>query len=833
MAPTRMAMSRSTPNGFGVDAEGIAAGASPLHRSSSSTAGKFARPSSKTSSPQMVGAGRLALTDFDRSLLPIGVCRTVASRMRLDKATLSPSVLSLRFNNQNLIKEMNQNGGHLISNQFALMRDPFQMTGQFESLNASFSSSQGLSQSLPGRSRGKASPAKSTASSARKMLQASPKASRASAVGDEKYLTAELNDICSKALDLIDGDNGASLKVVFDSVAEPAGFGSFGIRRERLSRALAALGHCHVREADLELMVSLADVRGLLFTHEEFARVVVLSERLRKRRLLEEYRKHDEDQNTRICASELRRLMWDRGYTVTMDTVREILDEIGGEPLDFDGFERAMAIIDERHGFSIKEVQELYDLFDRYDKDQSGELDSCELASGMGFFGTPTSIKHAARIIKAFDRDASSGLSRHEFLYAMRLRLEGEIADIRRLFAKHDARCVGALGKAEMVSLVKEIGYTLTDAAIDELFVDIAGGKEELLFEDAFNVLYALREREGFCTSEVRELEKVFKTHDLRSSGEMRDFELAFAMIWLGYPLAPARRRALWCKIDVDKTEGVSLREFLKLIRLLREDEVEAAETFLAAAEETDDASGKFLRESGLRDMLNRLGYAPPMALFSEALRMSADTNGDGKMDVAGILGMLRFVREGQVVRLRRCAGLPDHLSSKVQHRFGARVGAQKGVSSGEVERFVRDVFRVEEDQTVALRRIGRLVEEHVGEQATTLQPIFWVVRKFCNFQEEATWRRERDAAEAAGFSSAEVAQYRQYFVEADVDGTGELSEKEVREVLDDLLCLNGEQVELLREQLHGLGDNTCAIDFTEFLRLMRAISTGPTNVGM
>ena len=63
------------------------------------------------------------------------------------------------------------------------------------------------------------------------------------------------------------------------------------------------------------------------------------------------------------------------------------------------------------------------------------------------------------------------------------------------------------------------------------------------------------------------ELEEVYEKFDGSQKGEMREFELARAMNWLGYPLSQSRRRELWCKVDVDKSNKIDCGEFLKLVR--------------------------------------------------------------------------------------------------------------------------------------------------------------------------------------------------------------------------------------------------------------------------
>ena len=51
--------------------------------------------------------------------------------------------------------------------------------------------------------------------------------------------------------------------------------------------------------------------------------------------------------------------------------------------------------------------------------------------------------------------------------------------------------------------------------------------------------------------------------------------------------------------------------------------------------------------------------YAPPDSIISLSLKQSGDTSGDGSVDLHGLLGILRFIREKQVT-VKKGAALVD-----------------------------------------------------------------------------------------------------------------------------------------------------------------------------
>lgn len=134
-------------------------------------------------------------------------------------------------------------------------------------------------------------------------------------------------------------------------------------------------------------------------------------------------------------------------------------------------------------------------------------------------------------------------------------------------------------------------------------------------------------------------------------------------------------------------------------------------------------------------------------------------------------------------------------------------------------------IFKTAKHSPAEQERIKSLIQEHSTEHTLDLTDIFWIVRLFGDKQAEDIWKREQDSARQAGFTRAQLAQYRQYFVTADEDGSGYLTAVEIQEVFDKALNLNPAQVQNLRKELHALGDGFDCVDFPEFLRLMRVVT--------
>jgi len=264
------------------------------------------------------------------------------------------------------------------------------------------------------------------------------------------------------------------------------------------------------------------------------------------------------------------------------------------------------------------------------------------------------------------------------------------------------------------------------------------------------------------------------------------------------------------------------------LVRLLREEETKYSEDLLKRDVERAkkyNLRQQYLSEDLLRNMLYKLGYFPPQQIINQALKQSCDASGDGAIDLQGILGILRFIREKLVVKLRQSAGLSDQQANRVRGKFNMRFEAGKHVDASEFERFMYELFPAARHAKDQKTRIKELIKQHSTEAGIeNIMEAFWIVRLYGDARDEDTWRREQEAAAAAGFHSTQVAQFREAFVGADDNGDGCLSEHEIQTVFEDLMSLNLGQVETMRREFHNLGDKKECIEFAEFLRLMRII---------
>ncbi|CAE7340853.1 unnamed protein product [Symbiodinium natans] len=206
----------------------------------------------------------------------------------------------------------------------------------------------------------------------------------------------------------------AKVQATHASMEYPPNSGN-GLPIDRLPRALEALSYLspdpkRIEDSLLTLLYRSSMDQPLAL--DEFAVVIHHFEVHRAQQIKAQFEQLDEDSSGSIDKSELRRLLWDTGYSVNRETLDEIFEEVDRDrsgTVELKEFELVLKIVYDRFGFSRSEVKAFYTLFDRYDADLSGELSADELAGALGWCGHPTSIAEARDIIeryleKAFER---------------------------------------------------------------------------------------------------------------------------------------------------------------------------------------------------------------------------------------------------------------------------------------------------------------------------------------------------------------------------------------------------------------------------------------------
>jgi len=585
-----------------------------------------------------------------------------------------------------------------------------------------------------------------------------------------------------------------------------------------LGRALEALGYSFL-EADLKELGTTADPKEPL-SLEGFLEVVTALAQRRQKEMLDQFKGLDADGSGTISHREFRRLMWDLSYTVTSDAAREFLDEVttSGEKtgqVHLEEFIEAVRLVHLRQGFMREEVAKFSEIFDKYDVELSGKLTADSLASALGWLGSSTSITQARAIIHRFGDDGAAYLVKPEFLRIMRLRFEEEHSRIRSLFAEYDTDASGTMEAQEVAELCQRLGYLLSGEVTSECLQALRISGDEIVYEDVIALVQLMHQREGFTLKELQELAQVFDANTT-GSGHMREFEMINALTWLGITMPPARRHELWCKVDIDKSDMIEKNEFLKMMRILRDQDIQSAQNLLALCEIKH--SGR-LGEEDVKDMLIRMGHAPETSFLRSAMQQCTDSM--GKATVQGVMDLLNLVRQHNYKSVRVRAGLPDNRSARVMGRLDTKLQAGKSIKVDELEKLLNELYPREKNLVIGITVAELIQQECQADMVQTLPQAFQVARRYGDMLEEAVWKKHQELIRKAHYSTQEVAQLRAAFRQADTDFSGSLSEAELLETFRSVMPdMTPRQQQVLVAEAADLRDTMSTIDFFQFLRL-------------
>jgi len=452
--------------------------------------------------------------------------------------------------------------------------------------------------------------------------------------------------------------------------------------------------------------------------------------------------------------------------------------------------------------------------------------------------------------------------------WARRLRYK-EFDKYRDVFDAYDVDTTGSIDLDEMQQVCVDLGITLTRAAMDEISMKarvqeaMGHGKEfkphsrnatTLDYDEFVNVMQAFQDADGFTAAEQEHFKVIFDRFDLDKSGELDTIELVNVLQYMGHKTKLYVVQSLVEKVDFDGNGILSFREFTRLMRMHREEELKPVKLACTLCSGEVNPLKATITVAGARKSLLNLE-------FNHEELDQLETTGALDRETLSFdefVALVDSAREVRTVELRRRAGFCDADIETYRRLFKQNERDRRGLldlrglnNMLEEIGFSTD-FRTKEEQQdfaeVIEHARGEAVARGDKEPGSGKEVSFWVVvqllRSLNQQNDRATLNKITSAAEDSRFNSAEVAQFREVFVtwfekDAHTDEDHD-TEAEQPEVCDDaktitraslrrlLRSLGVRMDNELRVQLddkatevHGKGDED-KVDFPDFLRIMR-----------
>ncbi|CAK0839335.1 unnamed protein product [Prorocentrum cordatum] len=170
------------------------------------------------------------------------------------------------------------------------------------------------------------------------------------------------------------------------------------------------------------------------------------------------------------------------------------------------------------------------------------------------------------------DSAEQEGICFYEFLiWARRLR-DLMLQDLWKCFKEFDTSGSGRIQLDVAILIAERFGISMLTDAVDELLSGLGLKNDTTLDFDAMvQFMGAARAVHGFTRSENEELSAAFQKFNYHQTGELTQLQVLDLIRYLGNTTNVDEVNSLIKRVDFNKNGSMDLHEFLRLMRMMRE----------------------------------------------------------------------------------------------------------------------------------------------------------------------------------------------------------------------------------------------------------------------
>lgn len=603
------------------------------------------------------------------------------------------------------------------------------------------------------------------------------------------------------------------------------------LMRQDLPKALESAGFMCPQEAWMTYAWNSvkAEVPQEKVDLEDFLQIVQAYEQRHHLEFATAFASCDKNGSGVVESSELADLLLGLNIEPMSHVLDEVINEVdtsGLGTLNLDEFKQIMQLLLVREGFSKSEHEEFITVFQRYDRDNSGECDANELAAILNWLGFAWSRDRMKAVLKEVDVDESGCLNLREFILCMRKVREVELKAVKTAMANADADGNGLISREEMPNLLSCLGYDPSDVDVILEAQRRAGleEEEELELGQVWQVLTVYRRFDGFTMEECERFDEVFNEHS-QGQEEIVSVEVPKALRALGFKLTFEVVQSVIGRVDVDDTGTLSISEFRKMIRMLEERE----ESFYRRAfQNYAKAKGSEVASySKAQEIARSMGFhlhKHHMGLESEEAAEEAKISCE-----AFTRACCKVAQEMREV-FRRNGGFSDEELQELQnmfHRYDSRKSGR--IANKDLVRLVENVcpsLAREKSLRPTLQEMMQACQEFNG--CLRFKDFLKLMRLILDFQDKERAQTEVSIIKSTGFTLSEVQEFRELFLEVD-EGTGVVTFEACRSMIHRITPLGDNlthqlkrifEIQTRKKPSHRAHE----ADFPEFLMLMKQL---------
>jgi len=482
-----------------------------------------------------------------------------------------------------------------------------------------------------------------------------------------------------------------------------------------------------------------------------------------------------------------------------------------------------------------------------------------------------------------------SGLEVEEFVNFLRAYSAHEQRACAEAFARCENNS-GTIEKKEIAPLLRSLNVEPMQHVLNEAFREVKDKDSDFCDLQEFQHLMDLiLKREGFTRREYEDFMRIYRRCDRDGNGGVDTKELIGILGWLGYAVEQEQAMKFMSEVDIDGGGTMNEREFLMCMRKVREREMKRIYEIMCESDDDEDGkiSGTELekvlaglghqmpdrdaiqeaaRDAGLHAMSMQLdlsglwqfltvyrqreGFntAEAMEIKEAFERYDKDRVGEiSSLEVGKLLRWLGYTLPYEVLQhfINRvdiddsgALDLPELRKLIRMHREREQTLMQEAFRQQEA---VEDGTISKEQAHAALIGLGHSDnrDEHVEEDEDEASDDLFLVsealatvgnrvdlKTFMRIAVRASKAARKAFRKNGGFSTSQVAMMKHVFRRYDLDGSGDIDNKELIFLIEDILPemahdtnMRPELVRLMRE---ADADGNGSLDFPDFLRLMR-----------
>eukprot|EP00929_Paragymnodinium_shiwhaense_P086610 TRINITY_DN47104_c0_g1_i2.p1 TRINITY_DN47104_c0_g1~~TRINITY_DN47104_c0_g1_i2.p1 ORF type:complete len:1071 (-),score=282.57 TRINITY_DN47104_c0_g1_i2:444-3656(-) len=390
-----------------------------------------------------------------------------------------------------------------------------------------------------------------------------------------------------------------------------------------------------------------------------------------------------EKEAEKLLAKDMPDLLRAVGVVAVAQVIEEIMKTCGladKEELDFSDFARFCQQYQQCQGFTAKEIDEAYQTLDEAKNEElpaniqpAVRIKNLELMSTALQVYDLWAVEQAKEIflpLEAAEDDTcafqSGAVQFPEFLAWCRLLRDAFMSQLWEEFANHTEDHSVGLQREDLPETMLQLGYSLQPEALDE-FLESAEVSCPMTF-DSF-VFFAMNcfESDGFTETEAAEFNEVFDRFDYEKNGEIGAVGVIDMIHFLGHHTSADKAQKLMLKVDFNGNGTMDVGEFMRLMRLHREDTMTSVrDVFFAENVITADGVRKVPLEV-VPNALVALGEEAPGKNFMEDLTGKYDDEG---LTLKEFTDVADAHRKEAVENKRKYAGFSEQECKAVEELF-------------------------------------------------------------------------------------------------------------------------------------------------------------------